>query len=82
MEKNRIIDEIDLCNKILEKFKDEMIDCKKDFELLKSLQPKDGDNPHFKKALLAVKERHDDITMSVNLIKNRIKKLKEDLNEV
>ena len=79
MDKNSINEEITICNSILTKFKEEMADCKKDFETLKGLQEKEGDNPNFKKALLAVKERHDDIALSVKLIKARLEKLEEDL---
>ena len=79
MDKNSINDEIALCNSILEKFKKEMTECKKDYEVLKGLYEKNGSDPTFKKAYLVVKERHDDIELSVKLIKNRLKKLKEDL---
>jgi hypothetical protein len=79
MDKNSINDEIALCNSILEKFKKEMTECKKDYEVLKGLYEKNGSDPNFKKAYLVVKERHDDIELSVKLIKNRLKKLKEDL---
>jgi DNA anti-recombination protein RmuC len=79
MDKNSIIDEIAMCNSILEKFKEEMADCKKDYDTLKSLESQDGDNPQFKKAAKAVKERHDDLTLSIKLIKNRLEKLQEDL---
>lgn len=79
MDKNSINDEIAVCNSILEKFKKEMMECKKDYDILKGLYEKDGDNPSFKKAYLAVKERHDDIELSVKLVKNRLEKLKEDL---
>lgn len=75
---NSIDEEIDICKSILAKFKEEMADCKKDYETLKGLQNQDGDNPNFKKALMAVKERHDDITLSVKLIKSRLEKLEED----
>ena len=75
---NNIDEEIEICKSILAKFKEEMIDCKKDYETLKDLQEKDGQNPNFKKALMAVKERHDDIALSVKLIKNRLEKLEED----
>ena len=80
MDKNSINDEIAMCNSILEKFKEEMADCKKDYDTLKELERKDGDNPHFKKAALAVKERHDDIMLSIKLVKNRLEKLQEDLS--
>ena len=79
MNKNSINEEIEVCNSILAKFKEEMMDCKKDYETLQGLKDKDGDNPNFKKALLAVKERHDDITLSVKLIKARLEKLQSDL---
>ena len=79
MDKNSINDEIALCNSILEKFKEEMIDCKKDYDTLKDLYERNGSNPDFKKAYLVVKERHDDISLSVKLIKNRLEKLKADL---
>lgn len=79
MDKNSIRDEIEICNSILAKFKEEMIDCKKDYDTLKSLEEKDGKNPDFKKAFMAVKERHDDIALSVKLIKNRLEKLQGDL---
>ena len=79
MDKNSINDEIALCNSILEKFKKEMSECKKDYDVLKGLYEKNGNNPDFKKAYLVVKERHDDIELSVKLIKNRLKKLKEDV---
>lgn len=79
MDKNSIRDEIEICNSILTKFKEEMMDCKKDYDTLKALEEKDGNNPDFKKAFMAVKERHDDITLSVKLIKNRLEKLENDL---
>ena len=79
MGRNSINEEIAICNSILNKFKEEMIDCKRDYETLKGLQAKEGNNPNFKKALLAVKERHDDIELSVKLIRNRLDKLEEDL---
>lgn len=79
MDKNSINEEIAICNSILEKFKEEMVDCKKDYDTLKSLEEKDGTKPEFKKAFMAVKERHDDIALSVKLIKNRIESLKEQL---
>ena len=79
MAKNSINDEIEVCNSILKKFKEEMADCKKDYETLQALKDKDGKNPNFKKALLAVKERHDDISLSVQLIKARLDRLKEEL---
>ena len=50
-----------------------------DYDKLKELEPTDGNNPSFKKAFLAVKERHDDISLSVKLIRNRLDKLSEDL---
>lgn len=79
MGKKEILDELKICSSILSKFKDELEDCKKDYETLKRLEPVDGNNPEFKKALVAVKQRHDDITLSVKLIKNREKNLKEQL---
>ena len=79
MNKNSIQDEIDLCHSILESFRKEMLECKKDYDILKGLYEKDGNNPGFKKAYLVVKERHDDITLSVKLIKNRLEKLQSDL---
>lgn len=79
MEKNSITEEIEICKSILAKFKEEMEDCKKDYETLKSLKETDGKTTDFKKASLAVKERHDDIALSVKLIKGRIEKLEEDL---
>lgn len=79
MDRNSINDEIAICNSILEKFKEEMIDCKKDYDTLKALEEKDGSKPEFKKAFMAVKERHDDIALSVKLIKNRIEALNSEL---
>lgn len=79
MGKNSIQDEIDICKSILEKFKEEMEDCKKDYETLKTLKKQDGETMEFKKASMAVKQRHDDIELSVKLIKSRIAKLEEDL---
>lgn len=79
MDKNSINDEIALCNSILGKFKKEMSECKKDYDILKDLYEKNGSNPDFKKAYLVVKERHDDIALSVKLIKNRLEKLEADL---
>jgi len=79
MDRKIIEEEIDVCNSILAKFKEEMIDCKADYDKLKELEPTDGQNPSFKKAFLAVKERHDDIALSVKLIRNRLDKLAEDL---
>ena len=79
MDKKVIQEEIDVCNSILAKFKDEMADCKADYEKLKELEPMEAQNPNFKKAFIAVKERHDDIALSVKLIRNRLDKLAEDL---
>lgn len=79
MDKNSINEEIAMCNSILEKFKEEMADCKKDYDTLVGLKEKDGERPEYKKAVVAVKERHDDIALSVKLIKNRIEKLENDL---
>ena len=56
MDKKVIQEEIDVCNSILAKFKDEMADCKADYDKLKELEPTDGQNPNFKKAFIAVKE--------------------------
>ncbi len=80
MDRNSLDEEIEICRSILEKFKEEMMDCKNDYENLKNLKDQDGDNPNFKKALMAVKERHDDIALSVKLIKNRLEKLEEEKN--
>lgn len=79
MDKNVIKDELAICNSILEKFKEEMLDCKKDYDTLKTLEEKDGNKPEFKKAFMAVKERHDDIALSVKIIKNRIDALNAEL---
>lgn len=81
MEKNSIIEEIEICKSILEKFKAELADCKNDYDTLKKVQNIDADKPEFQKALMAVKERYDDITLSVKLIKARIEKLTADLEQ-
>ena len=79
MNRDSINEEISLCNSILNKFKEELSDCKKDYDTLKELESRDKDRPEFKKAFMAVKERHDDITLSVKLIKNRLEELNRQL---
>ena len=79
MTKESIKEEMAICNSILGKFKEEMQECKQDYDVLKSWYDKEANNPNFKKAYLKVKERYDDITLSVKLVRNRLSELEEAL---
>lgn len=85
MKKEDILEEINMCNGILAKFKEEMLSCEKDKNRLQELLNNDSELKNdikFKKAFVAVKQRYEDIELSVKLIKGRLTKLKEDLKSV
>ena len=82
MKKEEIQEEMEMCKGILTKFKAEMKSCEEDKNKLQTFLAKDPtlkEDATFKKAFLAVKQRYEDIELSVNLIKGRLDKLKEDL---
>ena len=79
MNKNMIKEEIKTCEGILKKLDVELQDCLNDYQLLMKLKATDGKNPNFKKALKSVKERYDDINLTINLTERKIEELKKQL---
>lgn len=82
MKKEDILEEMEMCKSILAKFKEEMELCDADKNKLQEFLKRDEslkEEAVFKKAFLAVKQRYEDIDLSVNLLKKRLEKLKEDL---
>lgn len=79
MNKNMIKEEIKTCESILKKLDVELQDCLNDYQLLMKLKATDGKNPNFKKALKSVKERYDDINLTINLTERKIEELKKQL---
>ena len=79
MNKNMIKEEIKTFEGILKKLDVELQDCLNDYQLLMKLKATDGKNPNFKKALKSVKERYDDINLTINLTERKIEELKKQL---
>lgn len=79
MNKNMIKEEIKTCESILKKLDVELQDCLNDYQLLMKLKATDGKNPNFKKALKSVKERYDDINLTISLTERKIEELKKQL---
>ena len=79
MNKNMIKEEIKTCESILKKLDVELQDCLNDYQLLMKLKATDGKNPNFKKALKSVKERYDDINLTISLTERKIVELKKQL---
>ena len=77
MTNTELQEEIRLCSSLLQKFKEDLADCKKDYDALKKLEEQDKDKPEFKKAFLAVKERNGDLTASIKLLNWRLEQLQK-----
>ena len=77
--KRNILEEIKTCESILKKLDVELKDCLNDYQTLMRLKETDGNNPNFKKAMQAVKDRYSDINISIELTEKRLESLKKQL---
>lgn len=81
--KNENIDkEIEMCTNLLSKFQEDLQDCKKDYDFLKSQEEEYGETEEHQKAVEAFQERAQGVKLTVGLLNKRLEKLKETKSKV
>ena len=76
--KNENIDkEIEMCVDLLNKFQENLEDCKKDYAFLKKQEDEYGLTEEHQKAVSAFMERAEGVQVTINVLNSRLKKLKE-----
>lgn len=78
MKKENVKKEIEMCTNIIDKFNQSLKECKKDYNFLNEQKEKYGDSETHKKAMDSLKERTESINITLTLLNERLKKLKEN----